>query len=103
MHGEDMAGGGLQKTAATLAAADGVAHIAFFMMFAWRTIAGSGFRVVQATFALLAMIGIASGTIGWAMIRTGAKGKPRQLGMAAVALSTALAGFLLLMASLSGD
>jgi hypothetical protein len=98
-----MAGGGLQKTAATLAAADGVAHIAFFMMFAWRTVAGSGFRVVQATLALVAMIGIASGTVGWALIRTGGQGKMRKLGMSAVALSTTLAGFLLMMASWSGD
>jgi hypothetical protein len=98
-----MAGGGLQKAAGTLAAADGVAHIAFFMMFAWRAVTGNGFRVIQAALALTAMIGIASGTVGWAMIRSGSRGRPRQIGMSAVALSTTLAGFLLMMASWTGD
>ncbi|MEO7112105.1 MAG: hypothetical protein ABI183_16800 [Polyangiaceae bacterium] len=98
-----MAGGGLQKTAGTLAAADSVAHIAFFMVFGWRAITGNGFRVVQALLALTAMAGIASGTVGWAMIKTGGRGRARQLGMSAVALSTTLAGFLLMMASWTGE
>jgi hypothetical protein len=98
-----MAGGGLQKAAGTLAAADGVAHIAFFMMFAWRAITGNGFRLVQALLALAAMVGIASGVVGWAMIKTGSRGRARQLGMSAVALSTTLAGFLLLAASWTGE
>ncbi|MEO8877539.1 MAG: hypothetical protein ABI461_18230 [Polyangiaceae bacterium] len=98
-----MAGSGLQKAAGALAAADGVAHIAFFMTFAWRTVAGTGFRPLQALLVLASMIGIASGTVGWAMIRTGSRGKARQLGMSAVALSTTLAAFLLMMASLTGE
>lgn len=94
-----MAGGGLQKAAGALAAADGVAHIAFFAMFAWRTVTGNGFRIVQAFFALLSVVGIASGTVGWALMRGHSRGKLRRLGTAAVSLSTALAAFLLVVAS----
>ena len=94
-----MASGGLQKAAGALAAADGAAHIAFFAMFAWRTVTGSGFRIVQALFALVAIVGMASGTVGWALMRGHSRGKLRKVGTSAIALSTTLAAFLLMAAS----
>jgi hypothetical protein len=68
-------------------------------MFAWRTVTGSGFRVVQALFALVALVGMTTGTIGWALMRGNARGKMRKVGASAVALSTTLAAFLLMVAS----
>ncbi|MGH7281141.1 MAG: hypothetical protein ACRELY_06440 [Polyangiaceae bacterium] len=99
MHLEVMAGGGLQKAASALAAADGVAHIAFFAMFAWRTVMGSGFRVIQALWAFLALLGMGSGAVGWALMRGPNRGPTRRVGSSALALSTALAAFLLMVAS----
>ncbi len=96
-----MAGGGLQKAAGALAAADGVAHIAFFAMFAWRTVVGSGFRVIQALWAFLALLGMGASAVGWALMRGNARGKLHRLGSSAVATSTALAAFLLMVASSS--
>ena len=98
-HVEHMAGGGLQKAASALAAADGVAHIAFFAMFAWRMVMGTGFRIIQAFWAFLALLGMGSGAVGWALMRGNARGKLHRLGSSAVALSTALAAFLLVVAS----
>ena len=94
-----MAGGGLQKAAGALAAADGVAHIAFFAMFAWRTVVGSGFRVIQALWAFLALVGMGSGAVGWALMRGPNRGPIRKVGSSALALSTTLAAFLLVVAS----
>ncbi|MEO8799629.1 MAG: hypothetical protein ABI551_17175 [Polyangiaceae bacterium] len=94
-----MASSGLQKVAGTLAAADGAAHIAFFAIFSWRTVTGSGFRIVQAVLALVALVGMTSGVIGWALMRASGRGKMRKIGTSAVALSTTLAAFLLMAAS----
>ena len=99
VHVEGMAGGGLKKAAGALAAADGVAHIAFFAMFAWRMVVGTGFRVIQALWAGLALVGIVSGAVGWALMRGPSRGPVRRLVSSALALSTALAAFLLVVAS----
>ncbi|MEO6419058.1 MAG: hypothetical protein ABIP39_06610 [Polyangiaceae bacterium] len=95
--------GAVQRAAQALAAADGVAHIAFFSMFAWRVISGSGFRIVQAGFAALAVLGLASGVVGWSLVRHGGKSKARTLGLYAICASTGLAAILLMVASWTGD
>lgn len=95
--------GALQKAAQALATADGVAHIAFFSMFAWRVVSGNGFRIVQAVFAALALLGFASGVFGWSLVRHGGKSKARTFGLYAITASTALAAVLLMVASWTGD
>lgn len=96
-------GGALQRAAQALATADGVAHIAFFSMFAWRVISGNGFRIIQAAFALLALFGLASGVLGWSLVRHGGRSKARTLGLYAISASTGLATILLMVASWTGD
>jgi len=96
-------GGALEKAARVLAAADGVAHVAFFSLFVWRVIAGSGFRVVQGAFALLAGLGVAGGFVGSLLVKHGGKTKAGKIGLWLIATSTALAGVLLVVASWTGD
>ncbi|WP_394828676.1 hypothetical protein [Pendulispora albinea] len=96
-------GGGLQRAARVLATADAVAHAALFTLFVWRTITGSGFRLVQSIFALLAGLGFGAGFVGSMLIRYGGRTKARTLGLYCIAASTALAGALLVMANWSGD
>ena len=96
-------GGAVQRAAQALATADGIAHIAFFSLFAWRVVSGNGFRLVQGLFALLALAGMAAGIFGWALARHGGQGKGRTIGLWCIASSTALAGVLLMVASWTGD
>jgi hypothetical protein len=96
-------GGALQKAARVLAAADGVAHVAFFSLFVWRVVSGSGFRLVQGTFALLAILGFIATTAGSLLVKHGGKTKAGRLGVWLIATSTALAGLLLVVASWTGD
>lgn len=96
-------GGAIQRAAQALATADGVAHIAFFSVFAYRVITGNGFRIVQGLFALLSLVGVAAGVVGWALARHGGKGKGHTMGLWCIATSTALAGVLLMVASWTGD
>ena len=95
--------GALERAAQALAAADGVAHMALFSLFLWRAATGSGFRIVQAAFALVALLGLGSGFFGWSLVRHGGKTKARTLGLYSIAASTALASLLLMMASSTGD
>ncbi len=95
--------GALQRAAQALATADGVAHIAFFSMFAWRVVSGNGLRIVQAVFALLALLGLATGVVGWSLVRHGGKSRARTLGLYAISASTGLATILLMVASWTGD
>lgn len=82
-----------------LAAAGGVAHGAFFMLFAFRVIGRDGFGTVGwAILAALAGLGFGLNFIGYWMLKKGDSG-PRRLGYLAVAASTALAGILLGIAS----
>ena len=93
----------LTRAAQALAASDGVAHMAFFSIFSWRVATGSGFRIVQAAFALVALLGLGCGFFGWTLVRHGGKTKARTLGLSSIAASTALASLLLMMASWTGD
>lgn len=94
---------GLDKALTALAAAGGVAHLAFLSLFAVRTFSGSGFgRVANLVFAGLACLGFASNFVGWSLVRHGGRWGARKLGIWAVALSTFLAAILLAAASFSG-
>jgi hypothetical protein len=52
---------------------------------------------------LLALIGLASGVVGWSLVRHGGKSKARTLGLYAISASTGLATILLMVASWTGD
>ena len=95
-------GGPLQNAARVLATADGVAHAAFFSLFAYRTVAGSGLRLVQGVCALLAGLGFVAGVVGSMLVKHGGRTRVRTFGLYAIALSTALAGVLLVMANFTG-
>ena len=86
-----------------LATADGVAHLAFFSLFSWRVVSGSGFRIVQGVFALLALLGFGGGVVGSLLIKHGGKTKAGKVGLWLVASSTGLAAVLLVLANLTGD
>ena len=92
-------GGAVQRAAQALATADGIAHIAFFSVFAYRMISGNGFRIVQGLLALLSLVGVAAGIVGWALARHGGKGKAYTMGLWCIATSTTLAGVLLMGAA----
>ncbi len=95
-----MAQGGLDKAVGALAAAGGIAHAAFFMMFAWRTHAHEGWTAwLNVLWAGLAAVGFGSNFAGWALIKHGGRGKTKKLGVWGVALSMALAALLLVVAS----
>ena len=96
-------GGALNRAAGALAAAGGVAHLAFLSLFAWRVVSGSGLgRYAHVLFAALAAVGLASEVLGWSLVKFGGKTKVRRLGLWSIALSTALAAVLLVVASLTG-
>jgi hypothetical protein len=95
--------GGLQKAAAALAAANGVAHVVFLSLFGWRMLtSGPIGKVMAIVCAVLAFVGLVSDGVGWALVKHGGKTRVRTLGLWAVALSTALAAVLLFLASWAG-
>jgi hypothetical protein len=95
---------GLHKAAAALAAADGVAHVAFFGLFAWRTFAKDGFgKLPSLVFAGLSLVGLVCGAVGWMLAKSGGRGKVGKIGFWAIAASTAIAAFLLCAASWTSD
>jgi hypothetical protein len=79
-----------------LAAAGGVAHAAFFAIFALRVIGRGGIgSVAWVLLALLAAIGLGSNFIGYYLVKHGAGTRARKWGYMAIALSSFLAGILL--------
>jgi cytochrome bd-type quinol oxidase subunit 2 len=89
----------VERAAMALAAACGVAHAAFFALFAWRVIGRDGFGVVGwAILAFFALAGLGLNILGYWLIKRG-EGPLRRWGFMAVAASTALAGVLLGIAS----
>jgi hypothetical protein len=93
----------VQKAAKALATADGVAHVAFFSLFAFRVVSGAGpSRLLSLFFALLAGLGLVLDVVGWALVRHGGRTRASRLGFGAIAASTALASVLLLLASATG-
>lgn len=91
---------GLQKAAGALATADAVAHVAFFSLFAWRAATWDGAsRYASVVLAIVALVGLALGLVGAALVKYGGRTKARLFGFWGIGLSTALAGVLLLLAS----
>lgn len=85
-----------------LAAAGGVAHGAFFALFAWRVIGRDGFGTIGwVILALVALAGLGLNFLGYWLIKRG-DGPLRRWGFLSVAASTALAGILLAIASWTG-
>lgn len=102
-RGVSSGGGAVNKAAQALAAAGAVAHLAFFSLFAWRVVSGSGMgRYAHVLFAALAAVGLASEFLGWSLLKFGGKTRIRKLGLWSIALSTALAAVLLVVASVTG-
>jgi hypothetical protein len=94
---------GLQRAAKALAAADGVAHVAFFWMFAWRVLtSGPIGKSVSIVFALLAALGLVADVLGWMLVKHGGRTKAGKLGLWSIAASTVLAALLLVLASWTG-
>jgi hypothetical protein len=92
----------VERAAMALAAAGGVAHAAFFAMFAWRVIGREGFGVaLWVLLAALSLLGLGLNFVGYWLIKRG-QGVLRRWGFMAVATSTALAGVLLAIASFTG-
>src|SRR5262245_37582872 len=92
----------VERAAMALAAACGVAHAAFFVLFAWRVIGRDGFGVIGwLILAICALAGLALNVVGYWLIKRG-EGSLRRWGFMAVAASTALAGVLLGIASWTG-
>jgi hypothetical protein len=94
---------GLAKAAKALATADGVAHVAFFWMFAWRIVtAGVLGRPVAIVLALVAVVGLVTDVIGWMLVKHGGRTPAGTVGLWSIAASTALAALLLLLGSWTG-
>jgi hypothetical protein len=92
--------GAIEKAAKALATAGGIAHVAFFSLFAFRVVtSGVMGKAANVLFAVLALIGLGAEFVGYSLIRYGGKTKARKLGFYAIALSTALAAVLLAAAS----
>jgi hypothetical protein len=95
--------GGLQKAAKALATADGVAHVAFFWMFAYRILFSGGLgRYSAMILALVAVVGFVADVVGWMLVKHGGRTPAGKLGLWSIALSTALAAVLLLLGSWTG-
>ncbi|MDF2693680.1 MAG: hypothetical protein K0S65_2063 [Labilithrix sp.] len=93
---------GIERAAMALAAAGGVAHAAFFALFAWRVIGRDSIGTVGwIVLALVALVGLTLNFVGYWLIKRG-EGALRRWGFMAVAASTALAGILLAVASWTG-
>ncbi|NOU29362.1 MAG: hypothetical protein HOO96_15780 [Polyangiaceae bacterium] len=91
---------GLDKAITALSAAGGVAHIAFFSLFGYRSFAGSGFgRVANIVFAVLAGVGFVANFVGFSLVRHGGRWGAKKIGILSVALSTLIAAVLLAAAS----
>lgn len=87
----------VEKAAMALAAAGGIAHAAFFTIFALRVIGREGFGTVgYVVLALLAALGVGLNFVGYWLVRTS---RARRWGYMMIAASTGLAGLLLAIAS----
>lgn len=89
--------GAVERAAMALAAAGGVAHVAFFTLFALRVIRRDGIGTVgYAILALFALAGMALNFVGFWLVRMS---RAKKVGYLAIAASTAIAGVLLAIAT----
>lgn len=89
----------VERAAMALAAASGMAHGAFFMLFAYRVIGRDGIGTFGwLVLAALAGIGLGLNAVGYILVKRGDK-IPRRWGYLAISASTGLAGVLLGIAS----
>lgn len=93
--------GKVDGAAKALAAAGGVAHMAFFTVFAYRVIGrGPGLGSIGwAILAFVALLGMGANFVGYYLIKHGGRWKAQKWGYLAIAASTALAGVLLAFAT----
>lgn len=93
--------GRIDGAAKALATAGGVAHMAFFSVFAYRVIGRDlGFGTIAwAILAALALLGIGANFVGYYLIKHGGRWKAQKWGYLSIAASTALAGVLLAFAT----
>jgi hypothetical protein len=90
----------VDRAAKALAAAGGVAHMAFFTVFAYRVIGRGGFGAIGwAILAAVALLGMGANFVGYYLIKHGGRWKAQKWGYLAIAASTALAGVLLAFAT----
>ena len=90
----------LDNVALALASAGFVAHVAFLSLFAWRSFFRFGLgKYAPMLFALVAAVGLAASFLGGVLVRYGGRTKAARLGIALVALETALASCLLVAAA----
>src|SRR5579859_2467447 len=77
-----LAGGALQKAAAALATANGIAHVAFLALFGWRVlVSGPIGKMAAIVFLALAVVGLLADAVGWALVRHGGRTRARTLGL----------------------
>jgi hypothetical protein len=89
----------LERAAGALATAGVAAHLAFVVLFGWRSLTSFGpFRFVAGVFVALALLGVALSFVGGLLVRHGRRTPAAKVGYGAVALSTALAAGLLVVA-----
>jgi hypothetical protein len=92
--------GKVDIAAKALATACGIAHATFFGMFAWRVIGRDGIGVVAwVALAAVALLGLGVNFVGYYLIKHGGRSPARKWGYWGIALSSALAGALLAIAS----
>ncbi len=92
--------GAIEKAAKALATAGGIAHVAFFSLFAFRVVTSSPLgKAANIVFAVLALVGLATEFVGYSLIRYGGRTPARKYGYYAIAVSTGLAAVLLAAAS----
>jgi len=95
-------GGKVDAIAMTLAAACGLAHVSFFTLFAWRVIGRAGLgSVAWALLALMSLLGLGANAAGYYLIKHGGRTPARKWGYWMIAASTAIAGVLLAIASVT--
>lgn len=86
------------KAETALATAAGIAHGIYVVLFAGRIVTGGMMRWLAAVCAVVAVAGLGASFLGGLLLRYAGRTPARRVGVWCIALSTALAAFLLLFA-----
>lgn len=90
----------VDTAAMALAAAGGVAHMAFFTLFALRVIGRWGVEsILWVVLALLAALGLGANFVGYYLVKHGGRSRAKKWGYTSIAASSFLAGILLAVAT----